>query len=98
MSSRMTHASALRPHAVAQVQHARPVQRPEQLELDVVGWQILEQPSALPEQHGYQLQLHLVQQPGPQARLRGRGAVQQDVAPAGRGLGLGDAGSMPSVT
>ena len=38
----------------------RPVQRPDQLELDVVGWQVLEQPSALPEQDRYQLQLHLV--------------------------------------
>ena len=44
--------SALRPHPVTQMLHGRPVQRPDQLELDVVGRQVLEQPSALPEQDG----------------------------------------------
>jgi hypothetical protein len=67
-------------NAVAQVQHTRPVQGTEQFELDVVGRHALEQPTALPEQHGHQLQLHLVQQAGTKALLRGRGAVQQDVA------------------
>jgi hypothetical protein len=79
-------------NAVAQVQHTRPVQGTEQFELDVVGRHALEQPTALPEQHGHQLQLHLVQQAGTKALLRGRGAVQQDVAATGRGLGLRDAG------
>ena len=84
--------------AVAQVLHTRPVQGTDQLELDVFGRQVLEQPAALAEQHGHQVQLHLVQQAGAHALLRGRGAVQQDVAVTGRGLGLRDAGPMPSVT
>jgi hypothetical protein len=40
----------------------------------------LKQPTALPEQHRHPLQLHLIQQAGTKARLRNRGAVQQDVA------------------
>jgi hypothetical protein len=57
------------------VLHRLPVQRPDQLKLDVVRWQVLEQPPALPEHDGYQLQLQLVQQPGPQARLCGRSVM-----------------------
>lgn len=55
------HRSGLRPHAVAQVLYTRPVQGTQQFELDEVGRHVLEQPAALPEQYGHQLQLHRVQ-------------------------------------
>jgi hypothetical protein len=54
-------ASARRPHAVAQVQHTRPVQGTEQFELDVAGRHVLEQPTALPEQDRDQVDLQLVE-------------------------------------
>jgi hypothetical protein len=85
------HRSARRSHAVAEVRHTRPVEVAEKPELDVIGRHVLEQPPPLPEQHGDQLQLHLVEQAGAAARLRCRCAVHEDVAAASRGLRLCDA-------
>lgn len=44
--------------------------RSDRVELDVFGRQVVEQPSALPEQDRYDVQVQLVELPGPQQRLR----------------------------
>lgn len=41
----------------------------EQFELDMVGRQVVEQSSPLPEQDRYDVQFHFVELPGPQQRL-----------------------------
>src|SRR6266704_370114 len=88
MYSRMTAiASALLPHAVAQVQYARPVQGTEQFELDMAGRNVLEQPMALPEQHRDQVELQLVKDAGGKRQLSRDGPVDEYVLLAGRVLG-----------
>lgn len=57
-------ASARRPHAVAQVQYARPVQGRQRFELDVAGRHAREQPMALPEQDRDQVDPQLVEDAG----------------------------------
>ena len=65
-------------------------QAPDQLEVDT--GEVVEQPPPPPEQHRHHGELQRVEQARPQALLGGRGPVQQDVAVARGGLGLGDAG------
>ena len=60
----------------------------DQVELDVLRRQVVEQPSPLPEQDRYDVQLHLVELPGPQQRLRRPGPVHHHVAVPRRLAGL----------
>ena len=62
--------------------------RADQVELDVLRREIVEQPPALAEQDGPQLDLDRVEHAGLQAFLRGVGAVQHHVAVAGGCFGL----------
>src|ERR1051326_1447807 len=64
-------ASALCPHAVAQVRHARPVHGTEQFELDVLRWHVLEEWFALSEQDRDQVDLQLVEDAGGECQLGG---------------------------
>ena len=88
MSSRIAIVSA--PPGSARCWTAGPSSGPDELELDVrAGRRTAVAPArAAPAP----AELHLVEQPRPEAFLGGRGAVEQDVAVAGGRLGLGDAG------
>ena len=64
-------------HLVAQVQGADGYQGADQVELDVLGWQVVEQPPALAEQHRTQLNIDHVEDTGLEAlsvRCRRRAA------------------------
>src|SRR6266567_5584404 len=73
-----THSRAT--YLVAKMEHARCLQGSDQVELDVFGWEALEQQPALAEQHGHQLDLEHVEQPSLQTLLSRVGAVQQDIS------------------
>src|SRR2546430_14166034 len=75
-------------HLIAQMKHFWCFQRPDQVELDVVGGEALEQKPALAEQHWHELDLENVEHPGLQALLGCVGAVQQDIPIARGRLGL----------
>jgi len=72
----------------AQVHHAGALQSPNQFEFDVVGAKRVEQTPPSAEQDRYEMDLHLVEQPGPQRRLRRAGTVHHHGAIARRGPGL----------
>ena len=80
------------PDAVAQVHDAlrglhllARGQPPDQVEVD--AGQVVEQPPSLPEQHRDDVQLQLVELPGPQERLRRPGPLHHDVGVPGGGAG-----------
>src|SRR5215217_3456385 len=75
-------------HLVAQVQRAGGFEGADQVELDVLGWEVIEQPPALPEQDRPQLDVDQIKHPCLQAFLRGAGTVQHYVAVAGCCFGL----------
>src|ERR1019366_4458351 len=68
--------SACAVDAVPQVHHAGCFERPDQLKFDVILSQIVEEPPTVAEQNRDEMDLHLIEQPCPQAFLRGVGAVQ----------------------
>src|SRR3954453_17560405 len=70
-------------YLVTQVQRARGFERADQVELDVLGRQVLEQPPALAEEDRTQLYLDHVEHTSLQALLCGVGAMQHHVAAAG---------------
>src|SRR6266496_1307822 len=76
------------PDAVSQVHHARALQSPNQFEFDVVGAKRVEQTPPSAEQDRHEMDLHLVEQPSPQQRLRHAGTVHHHGAIARRGPGL----------
>lgn len=57
----------------------------------MVWSQFVEQLPSPPEQHGDELDLHLIEQAGPQALPRRVGTVQHHVPVSGGGPGLSDA-------
>jgi hypothetical protein len=71
------------------VSHLQP---PDQLEFDVAGAERVEQASPFAEQDRHEMDLHLVEQPGLQQRLRRSGTVHHHGAIARRCPGLLDAG------
>ena len=75
-------------HPVAQVGDAGGFDHADELELDVVGAEVLEQPPSLAQQDRDQVDLQLVEHAGAQERLREVGAVDHDVLVAGGLLGL----------
>jgi uncharacterized membrane protein YbhN (UPF0104 family) len=83
-------------HAIAQVRDApgevlgvRRRQPAHQLELDVIGGEVVEEASPATEQDRHDVQLHLVELPRAHQRLRGAGPVHHDVAVPGRRAGHG---------
>jgi hypothetical protein len=76
---------------VAKVQGARGLQCANQVEFDVLGREVVEEPSALAEENWPELDLDRVENAGFQALLRGIGTVQHDVAVTGCVFGLPDA-------
>jgi hypothetical protein len=60
----------------------------DRVELDVLGRQMVEQPSSLPEQDRYDVQFQFVKLPCPQQRLRRPGTVHHHVAVSGCRAGL----------
>ena len=84
--------------AVAEVRDAGRVDDPRELELDVVGAEVVEQPPALAEQHGDHVELDLVEHAGAE-RLCAASApcIITSRSPAAA-LACAAADSMPSVT
>jgi hypothetical protein len=60
--------------------------------LDLLGTEVVEQTTSLAEEHGYDMELELVEQAGGERELRGRRAVDEHVPVARSLLGLGDRG------
>ena len=76
---------------IAQVQCVGGLERANQVKVDVLGWQVVEQPPPLTQQKRSQLDVDQVQYAGPQALLACVGAVQHHVTITCRGLGLSHA-------
>ena len=57
-------------YAVPEMRHVPPLKSANQLEFDVIGAEQVEQTSPPAEQDRYEMDLHLVEQTGPQQRLR----------------------------
>jgi hypothetical protein len=73
---------------VPQVHDARTFQCLHESEFDALRRKAVEEPPPSAEKDGYELDLHLVEQPGPEAPLCRERAVQHDVPVPGGGLGL----------
>src|SRR5688500_4724080 len=63
--------SGLAAYPVPQVRGVAALQDPDRFELDVLRTERLEEAPSLPEQHRHQVDLDLVELPGPQQCLRG---------------------------
>ena len=77
-------------HAVAQVGDLVALVHRDGLELDVPGAEVLEEALAIAEQDGHEVDLDLVEEPGPKHALRNRRAVHKDALVAGRVPGPAD--------
>jgi hypothetical protein len=84
---------------VAQVQgRGGRLERADQVEFDVLRGKVVEEPSALAEQHRPEMNLYGVEHPRLEGLLGGVGAVHEDVAAAGGALAYSTQAAMPSVT
>jgi hypothetical protein len=73
-----------------QVGHPVPFQDARAFEFDPLGAAVTEERRALTQEHGYQMDLELVEDPGLAGELRRGGTVEHHVALAGGLLGRGD--------
>src|SRR5215213_452851 len=67
-------------YLVAEVQRAGSFEGTDQVELYVLGWEVVEQPATLPQEYRPQLDVDQIKYAGLQALLRGVGTVQHNVA------------------
>src|SRR5919109_1861101 len=83
-------ATSSAPHPVVHVgDTALALEDPGALELDLLGSEALEQTAPLAEEHGDDMELHLVEEPGGECELGDCGAVDEHVLVARGLLGLG---------
>lgn len=72
-------------HPVTEVRDVSILEPSDEVEFDVIATHVVEQPSAVPEEDRNQVDLHLVQLPGPQKCLGRPGPVDHDrPVPCGR--------------